>query len=140
YTNNLNYTVKATLDDTGPDVLGAKLDAGESLTKTTNVASGVATIVLGIPTNAQLRALSLALDGPQAYYDWLALTNGVVAVPAWNAGHGQPRAPGLYFFNTNAAAIGPLASWADHGGPLSTPELLRTSYHDTALAPPAHAE
>src|SRR5205823_763795 len=85
----------------------AKLEAGEGLAKTTNVASGVATILLGIPTNAQLRALSLALDGPQAYYDWLALTNGVVAVPAWNAGHGQPRAPGLYFFNTNGAAVAP---------------------------------
>src|ERR1051326_2167300 len=56
YTNNLNYTVKATPDDTSPDVLGAKLDAGESLVKTTNVTSGAATIVLGVPTNAQLRA------------------------------------------------------------------------------------
>src|SRR5258706_13831346 len=56
YTNNLNYSVKATPIDGGPGVLGAKLDAGAALVKTTNTVSGVSTILLGIATNAEGRA------------------------------------------------------------------------------------
>ena len=135
YTNNLNFTVKATPDDAGPDVLGAKLDAGESLAKTTNLVGSVASIVLGVPTNTQLRTLSVSADGPLAYYDWAVLSNGVVAVPAFNSGHGQPRAPGLYFFNTNGAEMGSILSWADHGGAANLPELLIQSRRNLAIIP-----
>lgn len=135
YTNNLNYSVKATPDDAGLDVLGAKLDAAAGLIKTTNVASGVATIVLGIPTNAELKVLSLAADGPQNNYDWTAVSNGVVAVAAWNTGHGMVRPPGVYFFNTNGNVTGSLETWADHGSATDTPEMIIKSMNNLALSP-----
>jgi hypothetical protein len=73
------------------------------------------------------------VDGPQVYYDWGALSNGVLALPAFNSGHGMARAPGLYFFNTNGAPMGGLSSWADHGTAVNTPELLVDSMRNLAI-------
>ena len=55
YTNNLNYAVKATPTDVSPDVLGAKLDAGAALVKTTNTLSGASTILQSGLTNPAMR-------------------------------------------------------------------------------------
>ncbi len=135
YTNNLNYTLKATDTDSGPDFLGAKLDAGAALVKTTNTTSGVSTILLGVATNAELRVLSLSADGPLNYYDWSAMSNGIVAVPAWNTGHGLARPPGIYFFNTNGNVSGSIEDWADHGLATDTPEMIIKSMSNLAISP-----
>src|SRR6267142_2553741 len=64
------------------------------------VASSVASG--GWKTN-ELVWMSLAVDGPQFRYDWVSLSNGVVALPAWNSDR-VGDSPGLRFFNTNGMA------------------------------------
>ncbi len=135
YTNNLDFTFKATPGDTAPNVLGAKLEAGSALAKSTNTIGTAQTIVLSIPTNAQIRALSVSLDGPQLYYDWLGISNGLVNLPAFNSKFSGTHRPGLYFINTNTHEMGYIGSWADHGNQIDTPELLIQSARSLALIP-----
>ena len=78
---------------------------------------------------------SLTVEGPQAQYDWLGLSNGVVAIPAWNDNFSGGLAPGLRFFNTNGSVMGSIESWADHGTLANTPELLIKSMGNIAISP-----
>jgi hypothetical protein len=78
---------------------------------------------------------SISVNGPQSYYDWSTLSNGVAALSAWNTGHGMARPPGLFFFNTNGLEMGSIQSWADHGSAANAPELMLLSTRSIALVP-----
>ena len=54
YTNNLNYTLKATSNDLGPDFLDQKLSVGGALTKSLVTNAGVITVVLSASGSATL--------------------------------------------------------------------------------------
>ena len=91
-----------------------------------------ASLTGGLGTNATVWQ-SLSVSGTQPNYDWLALSNGVLALPAFNSGSGPFVHPGLYFFNTNGSLMGGLSSWADHGAAANTPELLLDSMRSLAI-------
>jgi hypothetical protein len=95
------------------------------------VASRLAGGLLG--TNAVVGS-SLSVVGPQPLYAWAALSNGTVAIPAWNSGATAPT-PGLRFFNTNGADMGSIESLADHGGAPNLPVLLIKSSRNIAIIP-----
>lgn len=76
----------------------------------------------------------LKVDGPLTYYDWAVATNGVLALPAWNTGHGLPSNPGIHFYNTNGNEMGSIEMWADHAG-ASKPETLLKSQRNIAFIP-----
>jgi hypothetical protein len=91
-----------------------------------------ATLFLNTAGVTNLGGLNLFL-GTNGNYGWLGFSNGMINLPAWNSG--TAWAPGIFFYNTNAAVMASLVAWADHGGGPGIPELLIESQRNIALIP-----
>ena len=110
YTNNLNYTVKATTNDLGPDVLDRKLSVAGTLSKFLVTNSGVVTVVL---SNSAAGPLHVNLSQVSA---WStngegSLLDGTVTLPAGILTAGK------------VVTIDAFGSFADPGGNLPNATL-----------------
>jgi len=110
YTNNLNYSIKATPTDTGPDVLAQNSTLEAAARQDHQYSWPCGNYPPGHRDQRAVRVLVAQGGRPQSYYDWSGEQRRGGGGGLEHR-HGMDLPPGIYFFNTNGNVTGSLESW-----------------------------
>jgi hypothetical protein len=88
----------------------------------------------GTGTNTTLTG-SVVFGDLEQPYRWLSWNNGLLSIPAWNAGDTVPPIPGISFYSSSGHFQAGIGAWANHGGIVDTPELQISSQLGISLLP-----